>query len=56
MMTQALMIALLGMGGVFFFLVLLICALQILRLTVGASKSTRLSKIAAAIAVAKHQQ
>lgn len=56
MMTEAFIITLLGMGGVFFFLFLLICVLNILRLTAGANKSSELSRIAAAIAVAKHQE
>lgn len=56
MMTEAFIITLLGMGSVFFFLFLLICVLNILRLTAGGTKSSELSRIAAAIAVAKHQE
>ena len=55
MMTQALIITLLGMGGVFFFLILLICVLNILRVAAGKENSSDLSRVAAAIAIAKHQ-
>lgn len=56
MMTQALMITLLGMGGVFFFLILLVCAVQILRILMDQKNTSDLSKIAVAIAVAENQK
>ena len=55
MLMQAGLITLLGMGSVFFFLILLIFTLQILRICVS-SRGDDLSKIAAAIAVAKNQE
>lgn len=54
MIERAFEITLIGMGGVFFFLMFLICALHLLRiLTVGENKN--LSKIAAAIAWVKNK-
>lgn len=55
MLMQAGLITLLGMGGVFFFLILLIFALQILRICVP-DRTADLSKVAAAIVMAKSQE
>lgn len=55
MFEQALIITFLGMGSVFFFLILMICMLNVLRIWVSGRSNTDLSKIAAAIVVAKQQ-
>lgn len=54
MIYEALFITLVGMGSVFFFLLLLISVLIILK--AFANNKQPLSKIAAAIAVAKNQR
>lgn len=56
MLEQAVIITLLGMGSVFVFLLLLICALNILRLWASGNQSKELAKIAVAIAVAKRER
>lgn len=53
MITQSLLITVLGMGGVFFFLFLLICCMHLLEGLVPMPKNKKLEKIALAIAVAK---
>ena len=53
MILEALKITLLGMGGVFAFLVLLICAMHILRFFVEKTSSSKFEKIAVAVALAK---
>ncbi|MBQ3117585.1 MAG: hypothetical protein IJC11_04615 [Alphaproteobacteria bacterium] len=55
MITQSLIITLLGMGGVFFFLFLLICFMNLLHLCIPKSK-TNLNKVAAVIAVALNRK
>lgn len=51
MLSEAIMITALGMGGVFMLLALLICVLHILQILAG--KDADLEKVAVAIAVAK---
>lgn len=53
MITQSLLITVLGMGGVFFFLFLLVCCMHLLEGLVPMPKNKKLEKIALAIAVAK---
>lgn len=53
MYEQALIITFLGMGSVFFFLCLMICMLNIIKNWVTNASVKDLSKIAAAIAIAK---
>ena len=53
MITQRLLITVFGMGGVFFFLFLLICCMHLLEGLVPMPKNKKLEKIALAIAVAK---
>lgn len=53
MITQSLLITVIGMGGVFFFLFLLICCMHLLEGLVPMPKNKKLEKIALAIAVAK---
>lgn len=55
MITEALKITIIGMGGVFFFLLMMICALNILRVCISGSDN-KLSKIAIAIALAKNKE
>lgn len=56
MILEALKITCIGMGGVFLFLFLLICSMQILRIAVADNNRRDLKKIAAAIALAHHQK
>ncbi len=56
MISEALKITIIGMGGVFVFLFLLICGMNILRIALANTSRDNLSKIAAAIALAKHQE
>ncbi len=56
MISQSLLITVLGMGGVFFFLFLLICCMHLLEGLIPASKETVRGKIALAIALARHNQ
>lgn len=57
MVFEALIITCIGMGGVFLFLFLLICAMQILRIIVDNQNDIQnMDKIAAAIAVVHHQK
>ena len=56
MISNALFITLVGMGGVFAFLILLIIAMSFLRLIITTTDSADLEKTAIAIAVAKHQE
>jgi len=56
MVGEALQITLFGMGGVFAFLILLICAMRILRLGVEKTAQPHAEKIAAAIALAYTQE
>ncbi len=53
MITQSLLITVLGMGGVFFFLFLLVCCMHLLEGLIPMPKNKKLEKIALAIAVAK---
>ena len=53
MITQSLLITVLGMGGVFFFLFLLVCCMHLLEELIPMPKNKKLEKIALAIAVAK---
>jgi hypothetical protein len=55
MVGQAFEITLIGMGTVFFFLLVMICALNILRICMVDGKRD-LSKIAAAIALIKSKE
>lgn len=56
MVSESILITILGMGSVFFFLFLLICFMHLLSLLTGDEKKSDLSKIALAIAIAHHQQ
>ncbi len=56
MISEAIMITLIGMGGVFVFLFLMICGMNILRIALTGSKRNDLDKVAVAIALARHQQ
>lgn len=56
MISNALFITAVGMGGVFAFLILLIIAMTFLRFFVNESDTSDLEKIAVAVAVAKHQE
>ena len=53
-MGQAFIITLIGMGGVFVILTLLIVCMELLRL--GAPTGSNTSKIAAVLAIAYHQR
>ncbi len=53
MISQSLLITVLGMGGVFFFLFLLVCCMHLLEGLVPVHRTQSLEKIAVAIAVAK---
>lgn len=55
MLEQAFEITLIGMGTVFFFLLIMICILNILRIYTDKNK-VNLSKIAAAIALIKSKE
>lgn len=55
MISEALFITGIGMGGVFGFLILLIIAMSFLRIFNDTTNNTDLEKIAVAIAAAKHQ-
>lgn len=55
MLGQALEITLIGMGTVFFFLLIMICILNILRIFTSENKK-EFSKIAAAIAFVKSKE
>ncbi|MBR4927629.1 MAG: OadG family protein [Alphaproteobacteria bacterium] len=55
MVDKALEITLIGMGGVFFFLLILMCVLNILSVCVP-SKTEKLSKIAAVLALIKSKE
>lgn len=55
MLSEALEITLVGMGTVFFFLLIMICVLNILRVFTASNKKD-LSKIAAAIALIKSKE
>lgn len=56
MISNALFITIVGMGGVFTFLMIMIIAMTFLRFFVNESDTSDLEKIAVAIAVAKHQE
>ena len=56
MISNALFITAVGMGGVFAFLILLIIAMTFLRLFIEETDTSDLEKIAVAVAVAKHQE
>lgn len=56
MVLESCMIALIGMGGVFAFLCILIGAIKILSKIVMALTRDNLSEIAAAVAFARHQK
>ena len=56
MILQSCIIALIGMGAVFAFLLILIAATFLMSKTVGALTRTNLSEIAAAVAFARHQK
>lgn len=55
MISESILITVLGMGSVFFFLFLLICFMHLLALFSLPAKKD-MAKIALAIAVARHQQ
>lgn len=56
MISESILITVLGMGSVFFFLFLLICFMHLLALLSVSDKKSDLAQIALAIAVARHQQ
>jgi hypothetical protein len=56
MIWDALIITCIGMGGVFLFLFLLICGMQILRIVISGNRSQDLEKIAIAVALTHHQK
>ncbi len=56
MISQSLLITVLGMGGVFFFLFLLICCMHLLEGLVSVRADTAREKIAVAVALARRQQ
>jgi Na+-transporting methylmalonyl-CoA/oxaloacetate decarboxylase gamma subunit len=56
MISNALFITAVGMGGVFAFLILLTLAITFLHLFIENDTASDLEKIAVAIAVAKHQE
>ena len=53
MISQSILITILGMGGVFFFLFLLICCMHLLESVVPVHSTKTLEKVALAITVAK---
>lgn len=56
MISESILITVLGMGSVFFFLFLLICFMHLLALLTGGEKKADLAKIALAIAIARQRQ
>ncbi len=56
MISEALTITIIGMSGVFVFLFLLICGMNILRIILENNTRKDLTKVAVAIALAKHQE
>ncbi len=53
MISDGLLITVLGMGGVFYFLFLMICCMHVLGLSGKSSQKAELEKIATAIVVAR---
>lgn len=56
MISESILITVLGMGSVFFFLFLLICFMHLIALLSGDEKKADLAKIALAIAIARQRQ
>lgn len=55
MLLQALFITVIGMGGVFTFLLILMAGMTVLRIYVQKTERQPMEKIAAALAVALHE-
>ena len=55
MLLQALFITVIGMGGVFAFLLILMAGMTVLRICVQKTERQPMEKIAAALAVALHK-
>lgn len=56
MISQSLLITVLGMGSVFFFLFLLICCIHVLSGIVTVTHKPALNKVALAVALAKQHR
>lgn len=56
MISQSLLITVLGMGSVFFFLFLLICCIHVLSGVVTGLQKPALNKVALAVALTKQQR